>query len=678
MKKRWLWIIAILLYGLLFVWIYNWDDEVHVGRDLHVDAEMLSENISPEVIYKQTFKSDKPVNGLSIRFSTQGKCPEGIYYVKISDSETDEFLDMKVIVGSDIVDGDYWSWWFEDLSLDPGREYYFTVNRDGDVNIEGDDAFALWMGDGGVYSDGELFYGGQDTAYDVDFKLIEDSISRKRILLGAVTLLFFLVIISLAFKPLRLAENRAIVLIYFLIFLFCGYKLYFYSSHVSFVNDELQHISYIAYLEKNPGTLIPDFEDMTILTDYDFQVKENPYDNVVGFIEPNGIYEGKFTQAVNYLGHPPLYYHVMRLAQGISFDGDKVIVNLFRLRAFSGLFFLISLGLLFYIGYTRIRKVPAFHLLYALMITSVPAMCHIGSGVSNDTFAFLGVSIFMLGAIRFAENNRKYGTYWIIALGVFITLLAKTTAGIIVLAGALVYIVWTCIRERSAKFLVSRYFLCTLPVYFIVLAYFLLIHSEYGTFQPALLNIAPEQFYNNTLVYVEPSERTILSLGEFIQYFFSQFFGQWSATFGNLPNAAGLSVFSLRRIGLMFMWVVPVVLFITSFKRRDSKRRLCLSLYAGILVTVAIQFMRAYRDFNEISGHAGTQSRYYMCVAVIFALAAIYILEAFMDQNSTIRFQRKRSISVQGISVAICIIYSIILYYEDFIYYLINVEAYIG
>ena len=159
---------------------------------------------------------------------------------------------------------------------------------------------------------------------------------------------------------------------------------------------------------------------------------------------------------------------------------------------------------------------------------------------------------------------------------------------------------------------------------------------------------------------------------------FSQFFGQWSATFGNLPNAAGLSVFSLRRIGLMFMWVVPVVLFITSFKRRDSKRRLCLSLYAGILVTVAIQFMRAYRDFNEISGHAGTQSRDYMCVAVIFALAAIYILEAFMDQNSTIRFQRKRSISVQGISVAICIIYSIILYYEDFIYYLINVEAYIG
>jgi hypothetical protein len=93
-------------------------------------------------------------------------------------------------------------------------------------------------------------------------------------------------------------------------FVFFVYKMFFYSQCIGRFPDEIEHVSYIATLETD-NAIIPDFKSMKILQ----LVPSAP------LIKNNdGILTEAFTfgKSFNYLGHPPLYYQIMRLSGGVT------------------------------------------------------------------------------------------------------------------------------------------------------------------------------------------------------------------------------------------------------------------------------------------------------------------------------------------------------------------------
>ncbi|MCD8338570.1 MAG: hypothetical protein LUD18_15130, partial [Lachnospiraceae bacterium] len=196
--------------------------------------------------------------------------------------------------------------------------------------------------------------------------------------------------------------------VYMILFLYSLFQMFYYENYVGRTPDELQHISYIAYLEEK-DVLIPDFTEMISAA---YLPETSALDDVWRLDWTN--------EEINYLGHPPLYYQIMRLAKAIYFesDGDVCVVNIARLRRFSMGIEVFAILLIFYIGFTRLdQRKPCLHLLYALLTTSVPMMLYGAGGISNDTLALLTVTVYFLGILRFVEQKRDIKTYLLIAVG---------------------------------------------------------------------------------------------------------------------------------------------------------------------------------------------------------------------------------------------------------------------
>ena len=267
--------------------------------------------------------------------------------------------------------------------------------------------------------------------------------------------------------------NYLIILIYVMAFLFFVFKMFFYAQYYGRFPDEMQHISYIAYLEKN-HTVIPDFNNMKILE------QQN-----VGNVDPNTLLNNKnivqeynFGSSTNYLGHPPLYYQIMRLSRAVHVKDNLVSVNLFKLRCFNIALSSIGLILILYMGYKRIGKNPILHWLYATIIVSVPMLAYGSAGINNDSLALVGLAFFLLGLLRFAEKKRNFVTYLIISLGVFIAFMSKLTSGLVVTISLLSYLILIIIKEKNAWFLVSKEFISTIPIYIVTVAYFLIVDRK--------------------------------------------------------------------------------------------------------------------------------------------------------------------------------------------------------
>ena len=124
-----------------------------------------------------------------------------------------------------------------------------------------------------------------------------------------------------------------------------------------------------------------------------------------------------FNDTLNWLGHPPLYYHVMRLMGGVTCEGDVVTVDMTQLRQNTHLLSCVGLCLAFYIGYKKIKNVIPT-LLYAVMLVSVPMFSFVSAGVNNDTMSYISALIYVIGIFRFCEKRRDFLTYGLIGLGI--------------------------------------------------------------------------------------------------------------------------------------------------------------------------------------------------------------------------------------------------------------------
>lgn len=464
-----------------------------------------------------------------------------------------------------------------------------------------------------------------------------------------------LIIYTIYCNKLPFHNKYAVAFIYVCMFLYCVLQIGYYMVYVGHTPDEMRHISYIAYLEET-GKIIPDFSHMEFMTD------TNPASFVPG--------------SINQLGHPPLYYHVMRLCSPIDNLGNgEYYIHTLRLRVFSAFFGLLAMALIFYIGYRKISKsLPVLHLLYTAMIVNVPMFLYNLSGVNNDTFALLGCSIFFLGFLNLSEEKKNYRTYWFIALGFSLTILSKLTAGLILILMCAIYIIWYCIKEKSVRLVCCRQFMTTLPVYLLTIVYFLMVYAQVHSFQPSLANLDME-YYRSTAFYVSFGDRAVMNFKDYFFYFWQGFFNTWTgiASHINLLKQGGW--LSYDRFFIIIIPFVPILCFFMNKKRLYMK--MFVSFYIALICVVFLQFKNAYDGFYFISGYPGAyQSRYYLCVLPVMAFIAVRLLEtAYIGAEKKISVLGEKSRVMQSMTKVfwtIGIVASAFLFYSGFLYFILN------
>ena len=449
--------------------------------------------------------------------------------------------------------------------------------------------------------------------------------------------------------------RRGVLLIYLTLYLFFVGKMLFYAAFVGYFPDEMEHVSYVAYLESS-GRLLPDFSRMFILV----RAGEDG-----GALNSSNDFSGTlhFSSRVNYLGHPPLYYQLLRLTGGVKVSGGDVTVDIARLRGASMALAAVAMLLILYIGWSRIHGGPAAHMLYGTLCVSVPMLAYGCAGVNNDTLAMLGVPIFLLGLLRWAEGRRGWRTTLLVAAGVNVALLAKLTAGMMVCLTLLIAVLIFAVRRRSIRELLTLPCLGTLPIYLLTGAYFLWVYRQTGSVQPTLRRLSPDQFYSSTF-YVPVSQRQSKTFWQFVLYYRYAMTKSWVGIFSHVRYLKTGPAWDINQIALNGMWVLPAAGLIGWWLRRPDNRGKTVVLgaaYAAILLTAGTQCVRSYMEFTRISGYlGGTSSRYYLCAVPVLALSM-----ALPAGDAMAHARRGRAWQWAAM------LYCGLLLYEDFGYFLL-------
>ena len=501
-----------------------------------------------------------------------------------------------------------------------------------------------------LYSDGAVI---EDTMVMISSSY-EQYLARDlaKILEVFIVILFLFVIFG---NAVPINNKYVIAITYGCALLYSIVQIGYYMIYVGHTPDEMRHISYIAYLE-NSRNIIPNFPEMEFLTDT----------NPASFV-PNSL---------NQLGHPPLYYHIMRLCNPIDNLGNgEYYIHLLRLRVFSAFFGVLAIAIVFYIGYRKISKtLPVLHLLYTAFIINIPMLLYNLSGVNNDTFVLLGCSIFFLGFLELSEGKRKYGIYWLIAIGFGLTILSKLTAGLILILMSSIFIVWHCIKEKSIRLLACRQFVSTLPVYLITICYFLIVYSQVHSFQPSLANMDME-YYQSTAFYVMFEDRTVMNFKDYFFRYWQEFFRTWTGIASHISLLKLGTWLSYDRFFAILVAFMPA--FCLFVNKNKEYVKMFISFYISLVCVVLLQFRNAYNGFYFVSGYPGAyQSRYYLCVLPIMAFISVWLIEyaylKFREKIIMLNDKDKTEHMITRLVMIISVTISAFLFYSGFIYFLLN------
>lgn len=406
----------------------------------------------------------------------------------------------------------------------------------------------------------------------------------------------------------EIAKEAKLFVIYGFVFVYFVFKMFYYMEQIRYVPDEEAHISYIAYLEEYPDKIIPEFENITL------------YGGGVNRGELRFWYFN--THGICYLGHPPLYYHIMKLLNAIDLQNEEMFVYLYPLKLANIVLTSFTMLIIFYFGYSRMKRFTMsgfYHSVFAVTATSVPMLAFCGSGVTNDNLSNLGVILFLIGVFRYYEERINYGTYFLVALGFFISIMSKLTTGEILVVMLAVIFLAELIRNRNLKLIANRYFLASLPIYLIATAYFLIILKNYGSIQPGLEVIAP-----NKLIIIPEEEREVMSFPVYIEYFFKNFGYTWSGIYNGR--------FSIMKVFEPFVrypfYFIAVLGFIRGMiglvqwiRKKDIYGIIYSSAVISLFITIITQLLHGYHGLIERGYMGGFQARYYLCMIPILAFA---------------------------------------------------------
>lgn len=448
-------------------------------------------------------------------------------------------------------------------------------------------------------------------------------------------------------------KSRIIKCIYVMFFLFFMGKVFFYAAEIGGFPDEKEHLRYLVYLDTS-NKIIPDFNEMP-----KYEVTEIN-DNLQKFEEMEGSH--------NYLGHPPLYYHILRLCRPVSIneDGD-IILNIQRLRYFNILLVTFTMELLFctiykYLSKRTERLFP--HIITLCGLTCVPMLAYVSAGINNDNLAFLGTVLFMIGILRYYEKDVSPGTYCYVAAGFCIAALSKMTVAEL-LGISLLVIAIVELKKKNYRLFLNKYFARTLILYLIPVIYIIIVYSRYGTIQPSLKSIDMEYFKTSSF-FVPVEERQVVLFAEYWKHFWNMLGNTWVTLYG---HKISLWRNPLSKEGIAY--VVLVILFIVYVLRRTKgkyeKNTYFSATLAAFLVMLASLFLNSYMSHYKNGYMGGMQGRYFLPCVPAFALAGGLLFWELEEKNKDYMIRRR-------ILLALEIVYVILLIYGDFIYFLLNAK----
>ncbi|UCC39466.1 MAG: hypothetical protein JSV96_17050 [Candidatus Aminicenantes bacterium] len=353
--------------------------------------------------------------------------------------------------------------------------------------------------------------------------------------------------------------------------------------------DEPTHISYICHL-KTTSSILPDFEKFVLYSE-----------------------SGDKTNRPITLAHPPFYYHLMKY---FAPENPKDIMREFkRLRYVNIAISSIGVLICFFLCF-RINLPLSFHILYSISLISIPMLSYLAGSVNNDNLAFVGGSIALLGGVYLLENRKI--AFYLLGMGVLISLLTKATAGLQVLIFFFIifcYWVWSNKRLNFSIHMIFLIFSVILP-----LIYYILMKFLYGTVLPrGQGDIALPSRYVNTL--------------EYINHFFVNLWTSWSSIkshhsivrhsiFDTYPY---LIVLILSIFGLLFIYQNSISLKIN----KNIKNIFIVSKigFVSLAIFMVVHFIRAYMEYLDIGYLGGLQARYYFpLISSVFILAYLPLL----------------------------------------------------
>ena len=261
--------------------------------------------------------------------------------------------------------------------------------------------------------------------------------------------------LSQAARLPRVAPSRAIPLLCLLAFLLIGLSLITTRAYPG-AFDELEHISYAAFLQET-GRLLPKFEEQRTLAVDDM---------------------GRWTARPNYLPHPSPFYVFVSLFLDRTLAPAQAILPP---RLASAGLLLLGVALALWAGWRHFGQDRAALLTFCLLLALCPKLLAVASQVTNDSLAVLGGALAYWGAST-EERRRRIGLVGI-ALGLTLALWAKPNAGLAVGAWLGVFaLLRPAHRPALLLALAAALAVGTLPS--------LLIIKDYG----ALVPVTVEQF----------------------------------------------------------------------------------------------------------------------------------------------------------------------------------------
>ncbi|MBQ3094201.1 MAG: glycosyltransferase family 39 protein [Clostridia bacterium] len=451
-----------------------------------------------------------------------------------------------------------------------------------------------------------------------------------------------------------------IVVIYAAALLLGVGKMAFYTERVANAPDEPAHIGYVAYLTKT-GELVPQFENIELAA----LLHEDDHTMLMTFAPGT----------MSYLKHPPTYYHIMRLANAVEFHNDGTFtVYVERMRLFSMAFVAAAIVLLFYLGFTRLKQEPVVHLLYAAVCTMVPMLMFTSAGINNDSFSLFTVALFFWGIVRYLENKRNAATYWLITVGISLSVITKVTAGIVVALTALIVLTVTLCKERSIRELTRPAFLLSLLALLVPAVYFGYVFLKYGGIQPNMFSLDPA-YARTTDFYVDIALRESFSFVQYILYFFAKFMETWTGIFGHVTLPKDQTAWlSLQNVALVAIWCFPLLYTKRNLRDKTPYSPGIIAAGIGVAVAVILQLFNGFNVFTTRGYLGGIQSRYYLCAIMFFAWAAAVAVEKALaaPENGDALSRRVRD-AVKAVTV----LYVGLLFYEDILYFLMHYDHYV-
>ena len=401
--------------------------------------------------------------------------------------------------------------------------------------------------------------------------------------------------------------RRLLLCIYGAALLYFVLKLLYYALCVGGTPDEGSHIAYLAELTKHPA-LIPDFASMPMYR----TVSETAFQAVFAPVEGS----------VNYLGHPPLYYLLLTLANAVSFRPDgTILAEVFRLRLINIAIASAAVVLAFRIGYRKLRdRSPVLHLLFAAAVVTLPELGYIASGVTNDNLAFLAFALFFTGVVRYDEGKADLKAYALIGAGFLLGSFSKLTTALILLIMLLVILVISVIRTKRLGLVANRYFLMILPCFLLFLAYELMIRRRYGAWQPSLAALAPD-YYTQTVFYVAPEDRVPMTFLQYLVKFLGGIGHSWSSAYSD-PGSAVSGAMHNGLFGIVY-WI-PVAAAAAAAVIQAVRRKADAFTIPAVLAffgTLAYHILTGWSGFRKSGYTGGAQARYYLFLIIAFALS---------------------------------------------------------